>query len=164
MKSILISTMLLASICFACESENDEGVVVSIDITLTIEDKQGNDLLNPETEDFIDQNDIKVVYEIAGKRESYITLNDNAILDNPAGFSVYHAEGADRFHLNIFSNPTKGKAITIVELEGHEDITLVTEVSKKNGNTIVEKIWYKDNLVWPTEINNGPAYVPIVLD
>jgi len=50
---------------------------------------------------------------------------------------------------------------TVIEIDGRDDITLVTEVTRKKGNTKVEKIWYKDNLVWSTE-GEEPKFVKVV--
>jgi len=164
MKNAVVILVLLA--CFSCETSSNDAVVVDIRIDMTIEDRQGNDLLNPETENSIQQDDIRVYYEIDGKKETYLSCHKdkNVILDNPAGFLIYPEDALGKFQLSVFSNPTQGEAITIIELEGHDDVTLKAQVSRENGNTIVRKVWYQGNLVWPTETNNGPAYVQVVLD
>lgn len=149
-------------IFFSCDSPDDQ-VVVDVNVYMTIEDADGNDLLNPATENYIKPESIHILYEIGGNRETYESINQGATLDKPAGFFVSPPEGEfTKYRLTIFTNPTGGDhVVTIIEVEGHEDIILVTEVSRKKGNTIVQKIWYKDALIYPSD-KAEPKLVKVV--
>jgi hypothetical protein len=163
MKGMIVSLWLIVgtAMFFSCDSD-DQAVVVDIDINLTIEDADGNDLLNAEIGNFIQSGAIHVFYEINGKRETYQSVNQGTALDLPEGFYIIPSDGVRKAQLTIFSNPTVGdQVVTVIEIDGRDDVRLVTKVTRKKGNTRVEKIWYKDNLVWPTE-DAGPKYVKIV--
>lgn len=150
----------------SCIDDDDPMVVVDLTITLTIENPEGEDLLNPATLNAINEEDISVFYEINGVRKTYAeAMADNGtVLDNQKGFTLYPPSGTEtRYSLNVYSNFTEGKPLTIVKIEGREEVSILTEVSKSNGNTLIQEIWYKDNSVW-TINSPGPKYVQVVLD
>lgn len=154
----------------SCTPDEPDAVVVDIDIDLTIQNNAGDDMLNPATTNFIETADISVYYEVDGQEKhcSEVMGGNNVILDNPKGFNVLPPDGStsaigNKYHLNVYSNATVGEATTIIKIAGHEEIKLVTEVTGKNGNIVVEEIWYKDVQVW-TNDSATPKYVPVVLD
>jgi hypothetical protein len=53
---------------FSCDSD-DQAIVVDLDINLAIEDSGGNDLLNAETDNFIQPGAIHIFYEINEKEK-----------------------------------------------------------------------------------------------
>lgn len=166
MKALLYS-VLLSGLAVSCSDQHSHAVIVDLDINLTIENVNGEDILNPTVSGSVMASKISVFYEINGELETYLSLSNNDP-DNPSGFTLNPPDGSTTFggkyFLNIFSNPTKGEALTIVKVDGMDDINLVTKVVESNGNTRVVEIWYKDELVWPIEGNNMAKYVSVVVD
>lgn len=158
--------MLLSSIIFSCDTEDN--INFDVKINLTIENADGIDLLNPLTVGAISKNDIKIFFEINGERKTYQSINSDVTLDNPDGFSIYPPDGSvtfgGKYHLNIISNPTIGNAVTIIEINGRDDIELISEVVEKNGSITIKKIWLNDNLVWPIEGNQDAKYVRVIFE
>jgi len=169
MKKMLVSLWLICVvILFPSCGDSDDGdqVVVDVTVHLTIEDADGNDLLEPDGANAIDASDIHLFYEVNGSKVSFESVNSGTQLDYPKGFFIGPSDGTNAFEgkhvLTIFSNPAAGDdVITIIEVEGHEDITLSTKVSKKNGNTVVQSIRYKGDVVWPTD-GDVPKFVKVI--
>jgi hypothetical protein len=90
------------------------------------------------------------------------------VLDNPSGFTLNPSDGSPSFNqkyfLRIISNPTAGRATTIIELAGKGEIKLIADVSKGSGYHRIDKISYDDNLIWPVPGNEGPKYVRVILN
>ena len=165
MKAI-IYLMLLSAFIASCDDHPDS-TIVDIDINLTIVNKVGEDMLNPNVSGSIPESDITMFYEIDGKLKTYLSLS-NGDPDYPSGFILNPPDGSgtlnDRYYLTIFSNPTPGESLTILKIEGRQDINLVTKVIESKGNTNVVEIWYKGKLVWPVDGNNMFKYVDVVID
>lgn len=168
MKKFPVSLLMFSVMLFygCSDSEDGDQVVVDVSVHLTIEDAQGTDLLDPEEENAITQDDIHLFYEIDGSKVSFESANEGSQLDYPKGFFIGPSEGANVFGgkhvLTVFSNPTAGDdVITIIEVEGHDDITLSTSVSRKHGNTVVQAIRYDGDVVWKND-DDIPKYVSIV--
>jgi hypothetical protein len=143
-----------------CDTDSCGCVTVNLGIELAIEDAAGNDLLNPSTEGYFTEQDIDLYYEINGKLETHASMSSGQ-LNNPDGLTI----GSDgtRYLLGLSSNPTAGKkVVTLVRIKDKPDIRLVTQVNGDNGKR-VEKIWYKDQLVWSMEMQIAPL-VTVILD
>lgn len=166
MKTIFC-TVLLSTLLVSCNDQQPAAVVIDLDINLTLENEQGEDMLDPTVSGSVTESNIKVFYEIDGELETYLSLS-NGDPDNPSGFRLSPPDGSGNFggnyFLNIFSNPTVGESLTIVEVEGMEDINLVTKVVRSNGSTRVREIWYNDALVWPVDGNDMAKYVKVVVE
>jgi hypothetical protein len=159
-----VKSLIFSSIIFSCDK--NDAINVDLDIFITLENQAGVDLLNPQSPNPIKEEGIKIFYEINGVRETYQSTNEGTILDNPDGFTIYPPDGSfnGNYYINLFSNPIEGIATTIIEVLGHNDIVLTTEVSGADGGRMIKKIWFNNDLVWPIDNNNiGPAYVRIVL-
>ena len=130
-------------------------------IEVAFQNSAGNDLLNPATEGYLAKQDINMFYEIKGKLRTHASLAPGAQLDNPEGFTL-NSNGT-QYLLNISSNPTAGKeVVTILRIKNQPDIRLVTTVNGDGGSRI-DKIWYKDQLVWSNDMQTFPS-VTVVLD
>jgi hypothetical protein len=157
----LVFFFLTAWFLTACDTDSCACTIVDIGIEVSIEDAAGNDLLNPLTEGYFEKKDIDMYYEINGKLKTHASMSPGAQLNNPEGFTI---SPGDRYHLNISSNPTAGnKVVTLLRIKDLPDIRLVTKVNGRNGSQ-VEKIWYKDQLVWPVPGNDSFRRVTITLD
>ncbi|CAN0513875.1 unnamed protein product, partial [Phaeothamnion confervicola] len=143
----------------ACETQSCGCVNYDLGIEVVIEDAAGKDLLDPSTDGYFNEQNITMLYEIKGKLENYGSMVGG---DNPKGFTIY--PNGDRYVLSLFSNPTAGsKVVTLLRIKDHPDVKLVTKVNGENGKRI-EKIWYKDQLVWPVSKNDYSRTVTVTID
>jgi hypothetical protein len=173
MTKILLFCIVLGFMLSCKEDvQEEDGVYVSLRIHLTIESTDGIDLLNPNTPNAIREDNIRMFYEIDGKRETYASTSNAYILDNPSGFTlntpVISTQPIDmlgnKYFLTIFSNSlVSNNSITVLAFSGKDAIKLRTEVLRTNGSIRVTKVWYENILVWPIEGNDGPPYVRIIL-
>lgn len=130
-----------------CDTDSCACVTYDLGIEVAIEDAAGNDLLDPSTEGYFSAQHIDMYYEINGKLKTHASMSSGQ-LDNPDGFTI--GPHGDEYLLHLSSNPTPGKkVVTILRINDHPDIRLVTRVNGENGARI-EKLWYNDQLIWPS--------------
>jgi hypothetical protein len=145
-----------------CETDSCGCTTYDLNIEVAIEDAAGNDLLDPSTKEYFEAQDIEMFYEIGGKLKTYASTNGGAPADHPKGFAI--RPGDTGYVLDIFSNPTAGKkVVTLLRINGHPDIKLVTQINGSNGKRI-EKLWYNDQLIWPTSGAMGFRKVMVTLE
>ncbi len=158
MKTKLILVLFsLAVVVFSCVDEKEDSYFDNVNLTvvLTIEDANGTDLLDLKNENAIQSQNIKVFYEINGKRETYAsTFTKGATPGNPKGFNIRQPNGGSGFEgkaiLYFYSNPTVGKGqVNIIEIKGREDIEIITDVVQRGRYWGNEDIWYEGKSVFP---------------
>lgn len=137
----------LLSIVFfiSCEKQGNEGeVIVDVAISISVKDGDGNDLLNANGSNSLNQHDFKVIYEINGKQ---VEVNDQK-LHSPKGFFVYQAE--NEYRIRIFPNTDKNveRPVTYIQWSETEIDTIKCEIERKGSSTICTKVWLNDELVW----------------
>lgn len=169
MKSLLLSLFIAGSFN-SCKHDDTQKAIVDLNIVLTIETEDGLDLLNPALKNSIKKEDIVVLYEIDGRRETYQTVfgtPGDAVLDNSSGFSLNPPDGSqifgNNFFIDVISNSNVGKSTTIIQIKGRQEIRLETNVEKTKESLRVSKIWYNSDLVWPVEGNNEPKFVQVIM-
>lgn len=139
-----------------CDTNVCGCVIYDLGITVAIEDTDGNDLLDPTRESHLEEHDITLYHEIKGELRTYqsISKGEGLILETGGGHN----------HVFIRSNATAGnKVVTVLRVKDHPDIRIVTKVNGENGAR-VEKIWYKDQLVWPVAGNDGFRSITVTLE
>ncbi len=163
MKRFLMLLTFFLSTWFltGCDEEKCECRIMNTGIEVAIQDAAGKNLLDPSTEGAFTRQDIKMFYEIKGKLKTHASLSSGVQLDNPEGFTI--SSTGTQYFLNITSNPTAGKeVVTILKIKDQPDVRLVTTI-KGEGGSRIEKIWYKDQLVWSVDMQTFP-HVTVVLD
>ena len=138
--TILILTMLLYT---SCKHEEDM-VVISIALELSIIDEDGKDLLNPENPNAIVEGDIKKSYLIDGEIEEV----NNPLMDNPRGFRIFKHEHEYRIEFSLNDSESEEYPITYMEWNENDMDTIKCEIEKKSNSTICTKVWFNDELKW----------------
>ncbi len=138
----ILTVMIFAS----CNLDDNEQVIIDTDINISVKDVDGNDLLNTNSPNSLNQNEFKIFYEIDGEQ---IEINDEN-LDYSKGFFVYQHES--EFRIRIFPNTNKGVSYPITYIKWREmDIdTLKCEIDRNRSSEICKKVWFNDELVWQT--------------
>ena len=116
-------------------------------VEISVQDKAGNDLLNPSNPNaYLDQN-IKIYYLTNGVREEV----NNANYDNPKNFMIYEVDG--KYLMRLFLNVTNSESpsITYVQWSENDTDTLKCEATINEFVVMVTKLWYKDSLVWTAD-------------
>ncbi len=146
--------MILASSCIkpgCCK-------IISSHFDFYVVDKDGNDLLDPESTTSINLQAAKVYYLLNEKKTEIYRGN----LDAPRMYLVFPPEGEqNKYSMRIFLNIEDSASITTTYLEWNEARTdiFTAEVLRKKNNTTVAKVWLNDILVWDRSTAAGkPLY------
>ena len=141
--------VFLAVLLFSSCKKKEDKMASNIDrkVEISIQDKAGNDLLNPSNPNaYLDQN-IKIYYVTNGVKEEV----NNANYDNPKNFMIYEVNGI--YQMRLFLNMTIADSpdITYVQWSENDTDTLKCEASHNDYLDMVTKLWYNDSLVWTSD-------------
>ncbi|WP_146810338.1 hypothetical protein [Empedobacter brevis] len=143
MKHLLF--FLTYMIITACQSDdNNEQFIVDTAINIAVKDNDGNDLLNPNNSNALNQNEFQIIYEIDGKQ----TVVNDKNLNYPNGFFVYPHE--KEYRIRIFPNTTKNSSnpITYVKWNKTDTDTIRCEINRSGNTEVCKKVWLNNKLVW----------------
>jgi len=143
---------------FSCKKTNPGGGGVVFDLTndIRVVNKDGQNLLDPSTQNSFKKDDIKIYYLINGLKTEMFNKN----LDAPRQFMIFQV-GADvknyaNEHLvRIFSNnkgvvDKNGNEITTTYIEWNstDTDTLVTQIQRSGASIFNYKVWYNGIIKW----------------
>ena len=142
--------LLLMISFFSCNS-NDENQPSATNIDAVVRfyvlNNQGDDLLNPNNQNSIDTDNLKI-YEIINGEEVEV---NNPNMDAPKGFWISPPEGKfDKYRLSLTLNILEDSNTTITLLKWSEsDLdSFKAELEKGEDYINCKKIWVKDIKVW----------------
>ena len=141
MRKLLIT--LLIPVIISC-STDDPVCCTNIDTGISIQyfDLQGQDLLESGV---YSESNIEIYHKIDGEWVRYYEGN----LDSPKGISVVEHEAG--YYLTLFPSSTlDSENVSETKIEFSEtDFDIVkAEIDRSNGNEVVTKVWYNDQLRW----------------
>jgi len=149
MKTIL-SFILIITVISECQKEDHEesnSVVVDNAIELALVDPEGNDLLDLQNENAIEQSKINVFYLINGSlQEVYDTSKDY-----PRNFLVYKHE--NQYRIRVFLNSEENEATpeTYIQWSESDTDTIKAEFRRSPSSLTIDKIWLNEEGLWPSE-------------
>jgi hypothetical protein len=128
----------------SCNKDDNEQVIIDTAINISVKDTEGNDLLNANSLNSLNQNSFKVIYEINGEQ---IEVNDEN-LDYPKGFFVY--QHGNEYRIRVFPNTDKNSSypITYIKWSEMDTDTLKCEIDRNGNSEICKKVWFNNELVW----------------
>lgn len=138
-----ILILILIPICLmSCKKEIQENFSGPKGLYLVLVNKNGDNLLNPTTKNFIDFDNIKKFHLIEGQYiEQYYSH-----LDNPKGCKIFDSE----YPLgNIFATSLnenfndKGQSITVIDWGNGDTDTIVATINPQT-NLPYSEFWYND--------------------
>lgn len=136
----------------SCQSNDDDCcIVLESDIFISIQDENGTDLLDPNQDEGIDYNLIKVFY--TNEEGTNIEVN-NPNLDNPKGFRFItpSMDNSDLYKIQIFLNSehlgTDNNSYTYIQWTPIDTDEIKTHFTEKNNNLIADKIWINNQVKW----------------
>lgn len=135
MKTILI--ILIALLIFSCKDEvpSSSNSVVANQIKLSLHDKKGSDLLNPNNKDGFRENNIKHFYMVnGGKKEVY-----EPHLDSPKRMGISKEnDGAYRMTISLNEIEDKnGKSISLIQWSQNKVDTISAKLNKTRNSIII---------------------------
>lgn len=149
MKKLIL--FLAITSLFACDKSDDfsPGFIVSIEFDFSVSNSQDVDLLDPATPNHIEEDDIRLFYEIDGK----ILGVYNPYMDNPRNFMIYEHE--NEYRIKVVLNDSDATEETITHIQWNEDDTDVIKATfTRTENTVrVSGVWLNDTQIYDS--NDG---------
>ncbi len=129
--------------------------VIDTGLDLTITDELGNDLLDRNSPNAFKEEHIRLFYIKDGKK---VEVNNSASRD----FFVFEDTENNRFVIRVFLGGDDPIGETIIKWNNKESDTFLTEIEKyDNGNLILSKVWYEDNLVFDSRTSTTGAFIEL---
>jgi hypothetical protein len=134
----------MAVMLFSCDSEEKEHFVIESSVTISVKDKDGLDLLNPDNENSIDRNLIRIYYEVGGEKIEVYEPH----LDHSKGFYVEKQGG--EYQIIIFTNLSQREEYPLTYIEWNPDDTDTIQclIERTSNTEICKKVWYNGKIVW----------------
>lgn len=153
-----LTILILALILSSCSSDDEGGdqFVVATALDISVKDAQGNDLLDPDNVNSLNENQIKLLFEINGEQVEFYDAN----LTYPKGFFLFQHE--NEYRLKVFPNTSATEANPVTYIIWNEDDidTIKSEVKRTNNSEEITKVWFNDDLIW--EGNESERYFEII--
>lgn len=156
-KFLIILVMFLIISC----SKNSESDYIDIGIHLKLQDRSGNDLLDPNTNNSYNRDNIKLFHLIDGVEQYYFCGN----CDHPKGYYFFKRD--NRYVMSIYTNfevqQDGTDPITYIQWNETDRDTVQCHIKRNEDGSYIfcTKVWYNDVLVYD---NNGERYFTIIKD
>ncbi|MBN3582649.1 hypothetical protein JYB64_09670 [Algoriphagus aestuarii] len=145
MKNLIsIVSIFLLLIVNSCK-ENEQPTFFTVDMMafITVLDKQGNNLLDPNQEGAYDFRDIKIYYKRNGIMEEFY----EAHLDMPRNFRIDPPEFERDYIMALVLDSEK----TVIQWNKTEADTIQAEIQDDASSVIVQKVYFMGELKWDGE-------------
>jgi hypothetical protein len=162
-KNILYFILIVLFTSSCKKSNPDGGIVIDLSSDIRVVNKQGQNLLDPATQNSLHKENIKTYYLIDGiKTEMY-----DGRLDYPRQFKIVNVGPQSMKYPNesifeIFANPKgvpdkNGDEITTTYIEWNnaDTDTLVTQIRHAGASIFIKKVWYNGAVTW--DITSTPT-------
>lgn len=133
---------LLTMLFTSCNSDESEQFIIDTDINIAVKNSDGNDLLDSDSPNSIDENSIKIIYEINGEQ---VEVNDTD-LDYSRGFFIYQHE--NEYRIRIFPNTSQSTEYPVTYIKWDDTDTIKVDIERNRNSEICNKVWFNENLVW----------------
>lgn len=142
MRTIIFLTFILIAMN-ACDRDQEK-LVLDAGIEISVLDGDGNDLLNPLTNNAFIESNIKIYYLVNGELEEVYYPN----YDNPRNFSIYERDGFYRMGLSPNANEKDELPVTYIKWNDNDTDTIKCSFSRTDNSVICTKVWYNESVMW----------------
>jgi len=154
MKKLIVFLAIIS--LFACDKSDDliRGVYFSISFEFSVSNSQGADLLDPTTPNHIEEDDIRLFYEIDGK----ILGVYNPYMANPRNYMIYEHE--NEYRISVDLNDSDATEETITHIQWNDDDTDVIKARfTRTKNTVhVSRVWLNDIEIWGSNAGDSKYF------
>lgn len=139
---IFLAALILLAAC--SDKEKSEAFVIDTKIEIAVKDKDGNDLLNPQSEYYFDQSSVKVLYIV--KDETDGTYSEKSALSNQ--YYIYKHEAG--YRLAFFPNTDNKEEFPKTYIQWGENYrdTLSCKIYRGKNREIVTEVWINGVKKW----------------
>lgn len=150
----ILNTFFLAMVLLSCNSDdnNETDFVYSIGFEMIVKNGGGIDLLNQNSPNTLNTNDIKLYYLINDVSEEVYNPN----LDLPRNYMIYeHSDGF--YRIKIFPNYAQSEEFptTYIEWGENDTDTIKCQFKYTNNSIALTKVWFNEILELDTESGTG---------
>ena len=141
MKKLVL--LLAITSLFACSKSDEVGpFIIDRSFDLSVFNSLDEDLLDPVTTNHYESNDIKVFYEIDGKKIR---------ATNP---TIYQHENEYRIKLYLNDSNTSDKSITYIQWNTSDTDTIEAVIEKAETKTLKRTVWLNNLEIWDWTIDD----------
>ncbi|MHB0755333.1 hypothetical protein [Polaribacter sp. M15] len=162
MKNLLI--ILVAIAFLSCSNDNENEIICCYNLEsffdFSVFNQDGEDLLNPNSLNKLDQRDIKIFYVLNGESQE-VNLGSNYAY--PRGFRIY--EYQSEYRIRVFLNHSENESKPITYIKWGEDYgTDKIDVSfQRHQNSLLQDtIWLNDEKIWERGDNTTNPYLSLI--
>lgn len=155
---LLFITFTLITSCTDKEEEQNSDHIQS-SIALSIQNSNGDDLLNPNNPNGIDTSKIKIFYVVDGKKTQYFAP---ANLDNTKGYFIF--EHLNEYRIAIFTDndDASTKETTFIQWSENDEDKIDVLYEKIESSLFISKVWINgQDLLYDRFVNDDPTFTLI---
>ena len=141
-----------------CTKNADPQVVVYNMVEFKVVDSNGNDLLDPENVDQIDESQIKVFYKVDGQWQEVFDAN----MDYPRNFFIYQGEYS--YRMRVFLNDTESGVLpeTLIQWSDSDADTIQAEFNRTSSSIVLQKIWLNGDPIVSLSSDSSDLYYTLI--
>lgn len=154
MKNIIL---LIVLTMFGCNKDDSSSKKIFIDthFEFSIQDSEGNDLLNPDMLNYFVHDEIKV-FDFENNEKKILDDNGNPnFISNERGYYTIHVNTKS----SVFDSESNGEFFTLLQLSNNIVDTIKTEWKSDNGNFYNTRMWYNNKLKWEKDKTELPILI-----
>lgn len=159
MRSKILLGIVGALLAIGCSQERPGDGTFNLDVAVevAIENNKGQDLLNPNTENAIKAEDIKLYYVENGK--AYEAEAED-LKNGEAQKNIIVFQRGDRYRVRIMQNHSSEEdtPLTLIQWNSSDIDTIKSEFLKGDRYIIQDKIYYNNKLSWTSNDSFEPYF------
>jgi len=152
MKKILVLLAIFSF--FGCNKTTENSTVLDVGFEFSVFNTQNEDLLDPATNNYYDEKEIKLFYEVDGEvKEVFL-----ADMDYPRNFLVY--KHANEYRIRVFMNHTETseKPLTYIKWNDSDTDTIEATFERSRNDPKKRKVWLNGAEIWDWTQNEEEYY------
>lgn len=150
----LLKILAIGFLIVGCSTGSDGNrATINTDVKIVFVDQQGNNLLNPENQNTITEQNTNLYYLVNGEKQKVF----EGTLDCPKQFCIEKSESSGTYYMQVFPNIIHGQneTITYIEFSDSSMDTIKVHYEDGRGYTYVTKVWYNHQLRWDNDADRG---------
>ncbi|PIY09864.1 MAG: hypothetical protein COZ18_07145 [Flexibacter sp. CG_4_10_14_3_um_filter_32_15] len=141
MKYLIV--IILCIFLSSCNDDNEQ-FIVDTALEISVKDSTGSNLLNPSTPNSLDENNIKIIYEIDGEQIEFNKPN----LTFSKGFFIHQVENEHRIAIHLNTDKNAEYPVTYIKWNNIDTDTIKCKIERTSNSEICKKVWFNEKVVW----------------
>jgi len=164
MKTILLISSLLCCLISSCDdTEENDGLISSMDISLyvdlLVQDNEGVDLLDPNVPNTLNTDQIRLYYINGDEKVEVYDPN----LDYERNFKIVYDDNLRFLRLFVNDNIVNGYTETLLDWGNGNVDAIRSVVTKTNTSIVCDSVWFNGKLEYPSNNEFEPRRMFLVV-